>query len=72
MLEQSQTDARERAQQAAQETASEARSELGRRAFDTLEEYFPDEAEQRQEDSRAQLIAVGFAIGFVLGILVGR
>ncbi|AGN02757.1 hypothetical protein L593_14090 [Salinarchaeum sp. Harcht-Bsk1] len=72
MLEQSQTEARERAQQAAQETATEARTQLGRRAFDALEEYFPEEAEQRQQNNRGQLLAVGFAIGFVLGILVGR
>lgn len=74
MLESTQEQARARAQRAAQETASQSKSEFGKRAFDTLEEYFPEEAEARRRQNRTTLLLllVGVAIGFLLGILVGR
>jgi len=52
MLESAQAEAKVRAQRAAQQTAEEARSELGEWAFELLEEYFPEEAQQRRRQER--------------------
>ena len=71
VLETAQVRARERAQQAAQQTADGAKEEFGRRAFDTLEEYFPEQAERRRQNQTTMFL-VGLAVGFALGVLVGR
>ena len=52
----------------AQETAREAKTEVGRLAFDLLEEYFPEQAQQRRRQDQA----APFVVGFALGVLVGR
>ncbi|MFC7132750.1 MULTISPECIES: hypothetical protein [Salinibaculum] len=56
----------------AQETAREAKTEVGRRAFELLEEYFPEQAQERRQQDRAAPFVVGFAVGFTLGVLVSR
>jgi len=62
MLESAQTEAKVRARRPAQQTADEARSELGEWAFETLEEYFPEEAQQRRRQERVTVL-VGAALG---------
>ena len=72
MLETTQQRARERAQRAAQQTADGAKEEFGRRAFDTLEEYVPEQAAERRRGNQTTMFVVGLAVGFALGVLVGR
>ena len=72
VLETAQVRAKERAQQAAQQTADGAKDEIGRRAFDTLEEYFPEQAAERRRQNQTAVFLVGLAVGFALGVLVGR
>lgn len=64
--------AKRRAQHTAQRTAEEAKEELGRLAFETLETYFPEQAEARQRQSRWQVLLVGVALGFLLRHVMGR
>lgn len=71
-LEKTRSRAKERAQRAAQRTAGDAREELGRLAFDALEEYFPEEAKERRQQNRAQLVAAGVVLGFLLRHFLAR
>lgn len=76
MLETTQERAREVAQQASRMTPTEARDEFGRRAFDVLEQYFPEAAAERRrpegwEDWLPYLV-VGVVIGFALGSRLRR
>jgi len=72
VLETAQVRARERAQQAAQQTADGAKEEIGRRAFETLEEYFPEQAAERRRENQTTMFIVGSAVGFALGVIAGR
>ena len=72
MFETTQQQVRERAQEVAQETAEQTRSEVGRRAFETLEEYFPEAASARTRRDRVAMLVVGFALGLIFGVLVSR
>lgn len=71
-LEKTRSRAKERAQRAAQKTAGDAREELGRLAFDALEDYFPEEAKERRQGNRFQFIAAGFALGFLVRHVLSR
>lgn len=72
MLEANQSRTKERARRTAQRKADEAKEEFGRLAFETLEEYFPEQARERRSGERLEVLAVGVAAGFVLGYLLGR
>lgn len=61
-----------RAQTTAQLKADEAKEELGRLAFDTLEEYFPEQAKAKRQQNRLQLIMVGVAVGFLIRHFLSR
>lgn len=64
--------AKQRAQATAQLKADEAKEEFGRLAFDTLEEYFPEQAKARRRQDRLQFIMVGVAVGFLLRHLLSQ
>lgn len=64
--------AKRRAQTTAQLKADEAKEEFGRLAFDTLEDYFPEQAEARRRQNRLQLIMVGVAVGFLIRHFLSR
>lgn len=68
MLEQTQ----ERAQHTAERTTSEAREEVGRRAFETLEQFFPEQAASRNQRNRVLPLLLGVAIGFLLRYYMDR
>lgn len=72
MLEANQSRTKERARRTAQRKADEAKEEFGRLAFETLEEYFPEQARERRRRNGLQLLGVGLAVGFLLGFLLGR
>ena len=65
-------EAKRRAQATAQKKANEAKEELGRRAYDTLEEYFPEQARARRKQNRLQLIMVGVAVGILVRHFLSR
>lgn len=64
--------AKRRARVTAQLKADEAREELGRLAFDTLEDYFPEQARARRRQNRLQLIVVGVVVGFLVRHLLSQ
>lgn len=72
MLETTQQQAKEQARRAAEATAEQTKAEVGRRAFDTLEEYFPEEAKHRYRERQTAMLVIGFGLGFIFGILLGR
>lgn len=72
MLENTQARFKERAQQTAEQKKSDAKEEFGRMAFDTLEQYFPNQAETRTREDRVTPLLVGIAIGVLLRHFLGR
>ena len=63
---------RDRARTTAQRQKELAKHELGRRAFETLENYFPEEAKARRRRSGMTLFLVGLAAGILLRHAVDR
>lgn len=72
MLEQTKANARNRAREQAQRQADTLREELGRMAFEMAEGYFPEEAQSRRRKTGVRAIAVGFALGLLVGLAIGR
>jgi len=76
MLETTQERARAVAEQASRMSPMEAREEFGRRAFDVLEQYFPEAAADRRRTDRweawAPYLVVGVVVGFALRGLLQR
>jgi hypothetical protein len=64
--------AKARARQEAQRQADVAKEELGRMAFDALEEYFPEQAKSRRRSDRMRILVAGIAIGILLRHLASR
>lgn len=62
----------ERAKRVVQEKTEGAKEEVGRIAFDVLEDRFPEEAKSRQRQNSLMPMLIGVAIGFLLGTLLGR
>jgi len=63
---------KKRAEHEAQQQTAVVKEELGRRAFDLLEEYFPEEAKTRRRRGQAQTLAVGVLVGVFIRHLLGR
>lgn len=66
MLDEVRAQARQRATTEAERQADELRAQLGTRAWETLEEYFPEEARARRRRQQIRALVAGAAIG--LGI----
>lgn len=71
-LDQAKARYRDRAREEVQHRTDTAKEELGRRAFETLEEYFPEQARSRRRQSGAKAFLVGVAVGILLRHLAGR
>lgn len=71
MLEQAKARARESAQREARQQADLLKDEVGRMAFDVLEEYYPEEAKSRRRRQRLQTLIVGVGLGILLRHLLG-
>lgn len=65
-IENTQARARERAETVAKQKVDDAMEEFGRMAFDALEERFPEQAKARRRPDRLQFLAAGFVAGFIL------
>jgi hypothetical protein len=63
---------KDRARRGARQQAGLARQEVGRRAFDLLEEYFPEEAKSRRQRNSASVFLLGLAVGILLRQLAER
>lgn len=63
MLDEARERARERAATEADRQTSALKDELGTIAWDTVEEYFPEQAKARRREQRLRALAVGVAIG---------
>lgn len=66
MLDEARERATERAAIEAERQADALRTELGTRAWETLETYFPEEAKERRRRERIRALVAGVALG--LGI----
>lgn len=62
----------DRAREKVQQRADRAKEELGRRTFERLEEYFPEQARARRRQNGARAFLVGVAVGILLRHLAGR
>lgn len=63
---------KKRAEHEAQQQTDVVKEEVGRRAFDLLEEYFPEEAKTRRRRGQAQTLVVGVLVGILFRHLLGR
>lgn len=71
-LQMTKEEAKRRAQETAQQKANEAKEEFGRRAFETLEEYFPEQTRARRKQNSLQMLMVGVAIGILVRHFLSR
>lgn len=63
MLDEARQRARQRAEFEAERQANALRAELGTRAWEALEEYFPEEAKARRRRQRLRALIAGVALG---------
>lgn len=63
MLDEARERARERATIEAERQADALKAELGTRAWETLEAYFPEEAKARRRQQWIRAMVVGVALG---------
>lgn len=61
-----------RARREARHRADAARAEVGARAFELLEEHFPEHAKSRRRRDRLRTFVLGVVVGVVVHHLVGR
>lgn len=63
MLDEARAQARERATTEAERQAEALRTQMGERAWDALEAYFPEEAKARRRRQRLRALIAGVALG---------
>lgn len=72
MLDDAREQARERAVIEAERKANTLRDEFGELAWDTMEEYFPEQAKARRRQQRVRALAIGLVVGLAVRTFASR